>query len=150
MKKLLFGLTLFAVFSLTSLQLEAQNEDAALEVIGGATAIALYNSYSTIGLAADAWHSGVYEQDFMGTLMDEQLGMYENLRTQYEKLLSSGYLTSEDDRQFMQEAVDILSILSQQASTLKTYVSSGETEHATQFETYRQNAWEKIAKLLGL
>ncbi|MBI5913820.1 MAG: hypothetical protein HY842_00445 [Bacteroidetes bacterium] len=149
-----FYLPLFWAFSLCifTFQLKAQESSAtsALETIGATSAVALYNSYSCIGMMADAYAAEAYEDDFVNTILDEQLGMYDNLKTSYTALIDSGFLTDENDLGFVRDAITALNLLKTEANALKQYIATLEDADNDAFQAAREAAWTKIAEILGL
>jgi hypothetical protein len=148
MKKLMAALLL-----LLSLQFGyAQNtdKDAALTSIGSLGAVALYNTYLSIGLMADAHASQVYDADYTHTLIDEQIGMMQSMKENLKELMASGFLTSEDDKAFASDMIACAGLLQDEAQAFKKYLSDLTEESANAYDTARLYAWDNIARLLDL
>ncbi|MBL7793159.1 MAG: hypothetical protein JNK77_12595 [Saprospiraceae bacterium] len=151
MKNLLrFAISLVLVGALHLPVFSQATSDAALESIGSISAVALYNSYTTLGILADAYEHEAYESDYVIRLLDEQISLHDNMKTSYNKLLSSGFVTSADDKKFVLEAIATFDILKNEAEAFQSYVDTGDTKYSNQFQEYRKLAWERIADLLGI
>ena len=141
---------LFVVLSGFSLQAQ-DSKDAALETIGAVSGAMLYNSYTTLGILADAYAAEAYESDFSVQLIDEQIAIYSELKSQFTNLLDSDFLTDPNDQEFTRDIAITLSLLIDEAEALKSYIESpdGESE-GDLFQERRQAAWDKISYLLGI
>ena len=141
---------LFVVLGGLSLQAQ-DSKDAALETIGAVSGAMLYNSYTTLGILADAYAAEAYESDFSVQLIDEQIAIYSELKSQFTKLLDSGFLTDPNDLEFTRDIAITLSLLIDEAEALKSYIESPDGEiEGDLFQERRQAAWDKISYLLGI
>lgn len=138
------------IFSGVTLQAQTSPATVALETIGGASGAMLYNSYTTLGILADAYAADAYDVDFTLELIDEQISIYSNMKTQFTSLLESGFLTDENDQIFTRDIILALGLLGDEANALREYVEYYEEESGDLFQERRQAAWEKIAFLLGI
>ena len=136
-------------FSGFTVQAQSSN-DAALETIGAVSGGMLYNSYTALGILADAYGAEAYEADFAVQLIDEQIAIYSSLKDQYKGLLDSGFLKDPNDQEFTRDIVITLDMLTDEANALKNYIESDSEDDAGYFQERRQLAWDKIAYLLGI
>lgn len=147
-KKLIFTLMLLLALHVSYAQ--TADKDAALTTVGALGAVALYNTYLSIGLMADAHVNEVYDTDYINTLIDEQIGMMQNVKENLKKLLASGFLTTEDDKAFASDMVVCAGLLQDEAHAFKKYIGDLSEESANAYDTARLYAWDNIAKLLDL
>lgn len=144
------ALALVLLFAATFLPAQATSKDAALETIGGTSGAFLYNSYTTLGVLADAYGAEAYDSEFTIQIIEEQVAIYAELITQYQGLLDSGFLEDVNDQDFTREIILSLGLLTDEARTLKSFVATeGEGDDAA-FQESRQAAWDSIAELLGI
>ncbi len=129
----------------------AQKEkDVALETIGAASGLLLYNTYLAIGTVSDAYAGQCYKADVTTQLAQEQINTAELLANQYNLLLESGFLTDKDDKAFVTEIVLTFGYLKNEATYLKAFVESGSDKDTKKYEDNRNEAWTRISKMLGL
>lgn len=144
-------LSFFLFFS--SLQLAySQCSSAVLEGFGSISAVAIYNTYITIGSVADAYVGELYEADYVITLMDEQKSMIGVVKKSLDACISdtSDEGLSEDDKLYLEQLITCLSYLEDEAKGLSNYAMTGEQSALDDYSTGRDNAWELISLLLGL
>lgn len=123
---------------------------AALEFIGGSTAILMYNTYLCIGLAADLYSGGVYDAAFTKTILDEQVRSLAAVQAQLQKVNNSGFFDEEGDLNYMISVGELLELLSIQADALYNYTTSGESSDWQKYDQLRLDAWGEISVLLGI
>jgi phage FluMu protein gp41 len=120
-----------------------------LESLGGFTAMAMYNTYATVGMAADAHVKGTYEEQMVVQLLEEQITFIDNVNAQTNKLIKSGKLSA-TDLTFFKDVVNTFNFIKAEAKAYQNYMESGDASHATSFNTNREKAWAKITELLGI
>ena len=148
MRKLLFAI---AFCCLGQANVSAQCGTSVLEAFGATSALALYNTYITIGSIADGYVGKTYESDYTITLMDEQLTMIKNIQDYIDKLLKdkkSGI--SDDDKAYLREMKSCLDDLYDEAQGLKEYATDGSESGSNKYNKARNSAWAKIEDILGL
>lgn len=124
-----------------------QGKDEALETIGAATGLAVYNTYIAIGAIADGYADEGYEADYVNQLMDEQINGMESMITQMHDLQTSGFITSADDDAYIEDLVAVMGYLKDEATGLKKIVDGGDSQL---YDESRDKAWDGISDLLGL
>lgn len=149
-KKTVLALVFFMPLAAPTVQAQSSSKDAALETIGGASGALLYNSYTTLGILADAYGMEAYESDFTIQILDEQIAIYVEMKSQYQNLLDSGFLDDANDRDFTRDIIHGLELLTDEARALKNFVATEGEGEDTDFQESRQAAWDKIAGLLGI
>jgi len=141
---------IFLLAAGVSLQAQTTPKTVALETIGGASGAMLYNSYTTLGILADAYGADAYDYEFTIDLIDEQIAIYGNMKSQFSALLDSGFLDDENDQIFTRDIILALDLLTDEANALRDYVEYYEEESGDLFQQRREAAWDKIAFLLGI
>lgn len=149
MKKLLVAFALFTgIFS----SAYSQCSTPVLESFGSISAIAIYNTYITIGSVADSYVGEVYESDYVITLMSEQKGMIEVVSESLNACIkdnSAGKL-SEEDKEYLQQMIKCLEYLGDEADGLLEYAETNSEDALDKYSVGRDNAWELISELLGI
>lgn len=147
------SLTLSFYLFLGSIQFSfGQCSTTVLEGFGSVSAIAVYNTYITIGSVADGYVGEVFEADYVVTLMDEQKSMISVVKESLNACVndqSEGKL-DQDDKNYLQELTLCLSYLEAEADGLLNFASSGSEEALDKYSENRDKAWELLESLLGL
>ena len=131
---------------------KAQNNTKVLEALGSSSAVLLYNTYICIGSIADNYAGEVYEEDYVVTLMNEQVDMIDALTSRLQNCIddtSEGHL-SDEDKNFFKSMILILSYLKNQAQGFAEYAKTDSDDSLEKFDENRELAWENIAELLGI
>lgn len=142
-RALIAGVLLLAAAGMTF----AENE--ALTAIGALGGACMYTTYLSIGAIADGHYYKVYDDQTAVSLMGELMNMSSSAAGSLASLVKSGKLTPEDFS-FVNEMITTLGLLSRQAETFRAWVEGGDEGQATLYDSYRNNAWEKISKLLEI
>jgi hypothetical protein len=144
-------LTLTMVLPAFALSAQSSDkENTFLETLGAASGIMIYNTYVAIGSIADGYEYEAYDSAEVKVFMDEQAGAMQNMATQYQALLDSGYLEAQEDQEFVSELIVTCRLLSDQAGALTQYALTQSDDVAQAFQDYRSEAWQKIAYLLDI
>lgn len=130
-------------------QTVVKGKDAALETLGATSAMLLYNTYICIGSIADGYDK-VSTKETVSSLLGEQTNDIDVIVSNYEKLLSSGFLESESDKEFIKKAIKCAGHLKTEASSFKSYVETKNKSEVDKYDSARKNAWALIEDLLGL
>ena len=80
-----------------------QRESRLLSSYGTISAVAVYNTYITVGGITDLWTAKAYEDERVKTLFDEQKSMLTTLSDDLDKLVRDKALKSQDDIYYIQE-----------------------------------------------
>jgi len=152
MKKL-FYLLCFSLFFST--QLSAQQDTATEEIkelLGGTTAVAIYNTFIAIGMAADLYLSHQDNQEIAQMLAEEQIGMSQNMHLMFKAILSSNASAfSEDDIYFLNGVVETFQALESFAKVASEWMQNPQSaEHMEKYDRQREIAWQLVGDLLGL
>ncbi len=145
--------TLIAVILLVSFSsaLFAYDDDTQvmLESVGALAAQGMYLTYSSIGSTIDAWAFEAYTDEETVDILMEYVGMGEAVSDQLEVLLYSGVMNSEDIA-YVSEIIDAFDILIDEGNAAIDFIETGEESYLDRFENKRNEAWDKIADMLGL
>lgn len=131
---------------------KAQCSENVLEAFGAVSAIALYNTYITIGTVADGYVEEVYESDYVITLMSEQESMIEILTTQLQSCIDDteeGHL-NEDDKSYLISMTNALDHLKNEAVGLSNFARTNSDDALSQYSDSRDLAWKEISIMLGI
>lgn len=130
----------------------AQCHEKILEAFGGTSAVALYNTYITIGAIADGYVSDVYDAAKVEELMLEQESMMEVLSGYFDELTKENSVVelSEEDTKYINEMITCLDYLKMEATGLKEYAATNSDESLDKYNEGRDNSWTIISELLGL
>lgn len=146
-------LLLFAVlmFGLAPSQLSAQSKGrtAVLNTVGAQGGALAYNTLCLIGAMHDGYLQDVWEKDVVVQIMDEQISLMGVMINQYDSLLATAYLETEDSLVVV-DFRECCLLLKTEAESLKDYVNNETDENHEQYLDAREAAWKKIALLLGL
>lgn len=149
MKKLIISL---AICFCGSFSAQGQCSTPVLEGFGSVSAIAVYNTYITIGAIADGYVYETYDSEYVAGLMSEQIAMINVINESLEKCVndnSEGSLDSAD-KKYLNDFIDCLDLLRQEAEGFKSYALSESESGLEKYTTNRDLAWKKIAQLLDL
>ena len=147
MKRIAILLLLICSFSFA----RAQCDQKVLEAFGGMSAMAIYNTYVTIGAIADGYGGEIYDAAYVQELMNEQTVMIGSLIDMLAKCRDTENIgLSEEDLAYVEDLIDCLEILKKEAQSLSDYSRTGSEEAENAYHMHRELAWEQIADLLGL
>ena len=124
-------------------------QDDLLNSIGALGAGYMYTSYLAIGAVADGHYFEVYDDQTAVQLMEEIKNIAEATSASLQELLGNENLAIEDFN-FINEMISTLGLLFKEAESYQNYIDTGEERYATVYDNYRNNAWVKIADLLGI
>lgn len=136
----------------TSFNGMSQCSTAVLEGFGSVSAIAIYNTYITIGSIADGYTNETYDANYVSTLMTEQSAMIDVINQSLQACVdddSEGALDSVD-KKYISDFIVALEYLRKEAEGFQEYVSNESESGLNKFSKNRDLAWKKIAELLEL
>ncbi len=147
MKNLLY--IIIVIFTLGNTPIKAQDNGILLETIGVLSAQTLYLTYVSIGTLTDGHANGNYDDEFSKNALKEYQNMAVIAKDQLKKLLNSPAITGEDFI-FIDEMASTLEILRAEAEGYASYIETGNVQYVDIYEKKRNEAWDKITKLLDL
>lgn len=130
----------------------SQCSTAVLEGFGSVSAIAIYNTYITIGSIADGYTNETYDANYVSTLMTEQSAMIDVINQSLQACVdddSEGALDSVD-KKYISDFIVALEYLRKEAEGFQEYVSTESESGLNKYSKNRDLAWKKIAELLEL
>ena len=127
---------------------DEEEDDGRLSAIGGLSAAHMYTTYIAIGAVADAFGNDVYETEQVQEIMGGLVGMIDTLKKQL--LLVQENCEDESDQEYIDETIQIYSLLQEEARQLSTFSESTEKADHRAYEKARTTVWPRIEKLLGL
>lgn len=145
------SLLLIAAFSLltaTSAPTANAADDGRLEAIGGLSAAYMYTTYIAIGTTADGFGKDVYQAEQVKSIMTGFIGSMDAVKKQLSKVQAN--LTDPGDVRYIGEAVQIFSLLQDEARSLSKFAASKDNVDFQAYDRARTTVWPKIQKLLGI
>ena len=115
--------------------------------IGSLAASHVYTSYGFIGVTADAVDTGSLTSAQVIDLMKEVTSMIE-INVKALQRVRAG--VGEQDREFLNELLQVYVLLQQEVDTLVTYARTKSTADGEAYESAREAAWLRIKGLLGI
>jgi len=141
-----FALAVLVLLTFSALTAPAQ-EDNSLYALGAVGASNLYFSYLVLGTVADSYASDGYTAGMARQLASEAIALNTSSRDALQKLLNEKSLSA-DDQQVLNAMIEAHTLLISQAQGLLKFVD--DPSQTTDFQNYREQAWAKISKLLGI
>jgi hypothetical protein len=126
----------------------ADEDDGRLSAIGGLSAAHMYTSYIAIGAIGDAFGNEIYDTERVQDLMGGLVGMLDTLKKQL--LLVQENCEDESDQDYIDETIQIYSLLQEEARQLSKFSESRDKADHRAYEKARTTVWPRIEKLLGL
>ncbi len=122
--------------------------DAALYAVGSLSASNVYLSYLVLGTVADAYALGLYNESIAVGIASETMYVNSNALESIRLLKEGGTLLDEDLTVLIQIS-QVYELLNREAEALIRFISDvNDTGEA--FQSYRDQAWNAISRLLGL
>lgn len=125
---------------------DGDEEAARLEAIGALSSVNAQHTYLLIGVISDAHVKGAYQSRQVRTLMKGIIQQTESLSRMLRKLETS---LSEEDGEFIEQLVEVHTLLQEQARALSAFVADPVEEKAEQFEAARQATLKALDAMLG-
>ena len=124
-------------------------QEQALNSVGALTAAYMYTAYLAIGAIADSHYYEVYDDETTVQLMGNIKG-FAGAANESLQLLVESDLLSPEDFSYVNELISTLRLLFQEAESYQSYIETGEERYAAIYDSFRENAWSKIAVLLEI
>ena len=148
MKKIYLSLILLT-FGTQTLSAQNKTTETLLETCGVLSTQGVYITYSGIGILADAYVSGVYDDATATEVLTEYIMLSEAVNEQLNTVLKTGILVNEDI-DFIIDLNNIYELLISEADAFSKYITTKDESYAHVYDNSRIKAWNEIAKLLGL
>lgn len=126
----------------------ADEDDGRLSAIGGLSAAHMYTTYIAIGAIGDAFGNDVYDTERVQDLTGALVGMLDTIKKQL--LLVQEKCEDEADQDYIDETIQIYSLLQEEARQLSAFSKSRDKSDHRAYEKARTTVWPRIEKLLGL
>lgn len=139
----------FAVLFSSVVSHAQTGKDEALSTLGALAGADIYNTYSVLGSVWDNYMNKSYDADFTLTIANEQAQMISNITNSLVTLKNSGFLTDPSDIDYVNQIIQCMDMLGQQAQAMKSYVNEPSTGNSEAFQSARTKSWGMISKLLG-
>jgi hypothetical protein len=140
---------LLILWAALALHLPLRAQSSLLETLGHSAGQGVYLTYLSVGMLADAYSGGVYEDSMAMKIMGEMVSVSEGARKQFGGLLESGEL-GESDAAFIRALTGAYNSLHSEAYAYLRYMETGEPGYLDEYNSHREAAWSQIAALLGL
>jgi len=152
MKKILY-LLCFSLFF--SSQLSAQQEatiEEMKELLGGTTAVAMYNTFLAVGLAADLFAANEDNKEITEILAEEQMAVSQNMQEMFGEIIANNAgAFSEEDREFLALTVATFTALEKFAKATYDWMQNPTNEKVIEeYDKQRLHSWQLISDILGL
>jgi len=119
-----------------------------LAALGSMSAAHVYQTYLNIGLLADGVESEAYtkaQAEEMLATVGAMIGMVDRQLDKIREMDLEG-----DDKDNIEEVQAIVELLRRQASALRAYWATGESEQAARYQKAREACWASISRLLEI
>jgi hypothetical protein len=126
----------------------AADEKLFLETIGGFCGNYIYTTYAYIGAVADLYAKDMYPASEVKVMMDQNVQMIDKLSVQLELVRDANI--SDNDRKFIINLIDILSLLKSEAEGLSAFTASKSPDDLDRYDQARKKVYPKMKKLLGM
>lgn len=146
--KLLFSILAGFVFATAPL-CRAAEDTVLLNTLGYTTGQSVLLTHMAVGTLADAFVAKTYKSGEATTFVTTYINITQGMKEQMNKLLKADTL-SENDNQFVENTVEVLDLVLQEARALKDFVSSGDDADAQAYDKARKKALREIKTLLGM
>ena len=120
-----------------------------LSAVGGLSASDVYMKYAAIGSIGDGFEKGVYDSNFVKTVVGDILTLNNSATEHFNNMLNSGDFVGEDVV-FGNRMIETYKYLSKEAEAFANYLMTMDKKYADEFQVYRKLAWGTIKLLLGL
>jgi len=143
-----------AILSLVALTLaapspaRAEDNDALLRALGGATAAYLYEAHQKVGIVADARAKKLYEPEVCDKELQVTLNILKVVDKQMADLVKSDI--SADEKKTVRSIRAIAAKQIKSAEGLKAYWEGKDKDDLETYTTSRAEGWTDLKKLMGL
>lgn len=122
-------------------------DEIELQAIGSLAAAHVYTSYGYVGVTADAFVADSFTRQQVNDLMNEVSDMID---LNVEALQKVREHVGGDDREFLDDLIDVYGLVRGETIALVAYARSKEPDDAAAFEKARKAVWPKLKVLLGI
>jgi hypothetical protein len=147
--KLLFSLLTVLMFASAPLCRAAEDDTVLLNTLGYTTGQSVLLTHMAVGTLADAFVAKTYKSGEATTFITTYINITNGMKGQMNKLLDADTL-SKNDSQFIQNTIEVLDLVLEEARALKSFVTSGDDSDAGAYDKARKKALKEIKALLGM
>lgn len=147
--KLLFSLLTVVMFASAPLCRAAEDDTVLLNTLGYTTGQSVLLTHMAVGTLADAFVAKTYKSGEATTFITTYINITNGMKGQMNKLLDADTL-SKNDSQFIQNTIEVLDLVLEEARALKAFVTSGDDSDAGAYDKARKKALKEIKTLLGM
>jgi hypothetical protein len=147
--KLLFSVLTLVVFASAPLCQAAEDDTVLLNTLGYTTGQSVLLTHMAVGTLADAFVAKTYKSGEATNFVTTYINITQGMKEQMNKLLEADTLSKEDSK-FIDNTIEVLDLVLQEARALKAFVSSGDDADATAYDKARKKALKEIKTLLGM
>jgi hypothetical protein len=150
MKKIIctFSILLISITSFS--QTCEERESKLLEAMGSFSAAAMYNSYGVVGSIADGFGGEVYKAEMVNSLLNAQIALCNNLVKVMDSLKTANILTTQSDKNYATDAIEIFNGLKNQANLFLDYIKDKSQQKMDDYSNQRDKNWKDLCKLMGI
>lgn len=143
-------LTLLSLLLLAAAPVRAaEDETVLLNTLGYTTGQSVLLTHMAIGTLADAFVGKAYKSDQASTFVNTYINVTKGMKDQMTKLVETDAL-SKNDAKFVQNTIDVLDLVLEEASDLKGFITSGKQADAQAYDSSRKKALKEIKTLLSI
>jgi archaellum biogenesis ATPase FlaH len=147
--KRLFSLLAVFIFANAPVCRSAPDDTALLNTLGYTTGQSILLTHMAIGTLADAYVGKAYKAEQTTTILATYVNVTSGLKTQMNKLLAAGTLSTSDS-EFMKRTITVLDSVLEEANAFKTYIATKNNDNAQRYDKARQKALTEVKSLLGI
>lgn len=148
MKKKAVLLFLIPVLSVSLFAYGSKLEEKMFFGMGNFGAAFLYQTYLNIGMVSDTWTHNVYTPDDTKSMLNANISLLNTSRKILQEL--TDFAITQEDRGTFLEMIAIIDDLAGEADQMLKYMAGRAQKDLDRYETYRQQAWAKISKLMDI
>jgi len=147
--KILFSLLTVFMFATAPLCRAAEDDTVLLNTLGYTTGQSVLLTHMAVGTLADAFVAKTYKSGEATNFITTYINITTGMKGQMNKLLDADTL-SKNDQQFIQNTIEVLDLVLEEARALKAFVTSGDDADASAYDRARKKALKDIKTLLGM
>jgi hypothetical protein len=147
--KLIYSLLTVLIFASAPLCRAAEDDTVLLNTLGYTTGQSVLLTHMAVGTLADAFVAKTYKSGEATNFITTYINITTGMKGQMNKLLDADTL-SKNDAQFIQNTIEVLDLVLEEARALKAFVSSGDDSDASAYDKARKKALKDIKSLLGM
>ncbi len=146
---LLIAALILSVTNLYSQDLNKNNSDLKLEIIGSVSASNLYLSYLTIGVIADSYTKKVYDNQRTVSFVKAAVVQAGLQKKTLEKLIQANEVSG-SDLEAVKKMVDCYSLLADEGNYFIDYINTKSKDSLRNYDGKRKEAWALISQIMGI